>query len=176
MLSQVHSDWVWKILGLLPLGTSMDYESAESREQGAWEPNNIIGPFVEKWTSRTETPEFIIDDVWCGMVASLGFSGTVSAETIDFWKETVKHTYTGDEGRIKARMASINLLSRDGLLRRLQDIKCPVYWLQVSLSHHNLCILVTDHPFYIRAPKTPLTVRLCPPSRSSFSSRPRKLN
>ncbi|KAH8694091.1 putative alpha/beta hydrolase [Talaromyces proteolyticus] len=119
-----------KILGLLPLGTSMDYESAESRDQGAWEPTAIIGPFVDKWTSKTETPEFVVDDIWCGMVAGLGFSGTVSAETTDFWKETVKRTYTGDEGRKKVRMASINLLSRDGLLPRLGDIKCPVYWLQ----------------------------------------------
>lgn len=127
----------------------MDYESAESREQGAWEPNAIIGPFVEKWTSKTETPEFIIDDVWCGMVASLGFSGTVSAETLAFWKETLKRTYIGEEGRKKVRMASINLLSRDGLLLRLQDIQCPVYWLQVSLSSRNMRILLTDHSYAI---------------------------
>ncbi|CRG88294.1 hypothetical protein PISL3812_05323 [Talaromyces islandicus] len=114
-----------KILGLLPLGTSMDYESAESRTLGAWEPASIIAPFVEKWTTTTETPEFVVDDVWCGMVASLGFSGAVSAETTTFWKEEVKSTYVGDEGRNKVRMASINLLSRDGLLLRLQDIKCP---------------------------------------------------
>jgi microsomal epoxide hydrolase len=90
---------------------------------------------VEKWTAKVETPEFVVDDVWCGMVASLGFSGTVSAETTTFWKEAVKSTYVGDEGRKKVRMASMNLLSRDGLLLRLQDIKCPVYWLQVSFLH-----------------------------------------
>lgn len=123
----------------------MDYESAESREQGAWEPNAILAPFLEKWASKTKTPEFVIDDVWCGMVASLGFSGAVSAETTEFWKETVKRTYTGDEGRKKVRMALINLLSRDGLLLRLQDIKCPVYWLQVSLSSHNFRIRLADH-------------------------------
>lgn len=110
----------------------MDYESAESRALGAWEPASIIAPFVEKWTTKTETPEFVVDDVWCGMVASLGFSGTVSEETTTFWKEAVKSTFVGDEGRKKVRMASINLLSRDGLLLRLQDVKCPVYWLQVS--------------------------------------------
>jgi microsomal epoxide hydrolase len=67
----------------------------------------------------------------------LGFSGTVPKETTDFWVSTVKSVYSGDEGRRKVRTALINLLSRDGLLLRLPDIKCPVHWLQVTsiLSH-----------------------------------------
>ncbi|KAL1985025.1 hypothetical protein VTN96DRAFT_8478 [Rasamsonia emersonii] len=119
-----------RILGLLPLGTSMDSESPESRAKGCWDPAPIIKPFIEKWTSATPTPDFVIDDVWQGMVASLGFSGAVSAETVEFWKATVRDVYKGDEGRKKVRMAAINLLERDGLLLRLGDIKCPVYWLQ----------------------------------------------
>ena len=34
-----------KILGVLPLGTSMDYEAADSREKGCWGPRTQLGPF-----------------------------------------------------------------------------------------------------------------------------------
>lgn len=110
----------------------MDYESASSRENGCWDPEPFLKPFVEKWTSATETPEFVVDDTWCGMIGSFGFGSVVSAETVAFWTKTVKDTYTGDEGRRKVRMAVMCLISRDGLLLRLGDIKAPVYWLQVS--------------------------------------------
>jgi hypothetical protein len=64
----------------------------------------------------------------------LGFSGTVSKETTDFWVSTVKKVYSGDEGRRKVRTALINLIERDGLFLRLPDITCPVHWLQVSFN------------------------------------------
>jgi len=119
-----------RILGLMPLGTSMDYESVDSRTKGCWDPAPILTPFYEKWTSTTAMPEFIVDEVWCGMVGSLGFGTGVTTETVDFWKNTLKDVYKGDEGRKKVRMAVICLLERDGLLLRLGSIKCPVYWLQ----------------------------------------------
>lgn len=110
----------------------MDYESADSREKGCWDPKKDLAPFYEKWS--LETADFVVDDVWRGLVANLGFSGSVTPETISFWDETLKEVYSGDAGRRKLRVALINLLSRDGLLLRLSDIKCPVYWLQVSLT------------------------------------------
>ncbi|KAK4183004.1 hydrolase [Podospora australis] len=119
-----------RILGLLPLGTSMDSESATSRAQGSWDPVPQLSPFLTKWTSDTLTPDFVVDEVWRGMVASLGFGSGVSAETLAFWDQTVRDVYTGDEGRRKVRMALMNLLERDGLVLRVGDIKCPVYWLQ----------------------------------------------
>jgi len=119
---------------LVLLGTSLDYESSDSRSRGCWDPASFLKPFVEKWTSATETPDFVIDETWRGMIGSFGFGDTVAAETVDFWKQTVKDVYIGDEGRRKVRMAVLCLLSRDGLLLRLGDIKAPVYWLQVSLS------------------------------------------
>ncbi|KAL8371690.1 hypothetical protein RB595_001477 [Gaeumannomyces hyphopodioides] len=120
-----------RILGILPLGTSMDYESAASREGGAWDPNAQLMAFYDGWSApAAAAPDFVVDDIWCGMVGSLGFSGTVPPETLEFWTKTLKSVYSGDEGRRKLKGALANLLSRDGLLLRLRDIKCPVYWLQ----------------------------------------------
>lgn len=119
-----------RILGLLPLGTSMDAESPESRTKGGWDPKSTLSGFFESWCSTVPTPDFVIDDTWCGAVGSLGFGANVSAETIAFWTQTLKSVYVGDEGRKKAKGALLNLLERDSLLLRVRDIKCPVYWLQ----------------------------------------------
>ena len=112
----------------------MDSESADSRTKGAWDPLTQLGPFLTKWTSPTPTPDFVVDEVWRGMVASLGFDtgSGVPEDLLKFWDETLKDVYKGDEGRRKVRMALICLLERDGLLLRLGDIKCPVHWMQVS--------------------------------------------
>lgn len=123
-----------QIQGLMPLGTSMDYESSASRAKGCWDPSPALTPFYEKWTSSTSTPDFVVDDVWCGMVGGIGFGSGVTEEMVGFWKTTLKQVYKGDEGRRKARMAVVCLLERDGLLLRIGDIKCPVYWLQVSIN------------------------------------------
>ncbi|KAH6631345.1 Alpha/Beta hydrolase protein [Chaetomium tenue] len=107
-----------RIQGLVLLGTSMDYESADSRSKGCWDPKTLLEPFYEKWCSSVPTPEFVVDDVWCGMVASLGFGAGGTAEMVAFWTETLKGVYTGDEGRKKLKMALACLLDRDGLCRR----------------------------------------------------------
>jgi microsomal epoxide hydrolase len=123
-----------RIRGLLLLGTSMDYESGESRtKHGCWDPKTLLAPFYEKWCSPagTPTPEFVVDDVWCGMVATLGFGSKGTPELVQFWTDTLKNVYRGDEGRTKLKMALGCLLDRDGLVRRVRDITCPVYWLQV---------------------------------------------
>ena len=119
-----------RILGLLPLGTSMDAETPETREKGCWNPVPLLQPFVQEWTSAEATPDFEIDDQWCGMVASFGFGSHATDELTVFWTKILKETYAGDEGRRKARMAVLCLLSRDSLTLRLGDITCPVYWLQ----------------------------------------------
>jgi hypothetical protein len=62
----------------------------------------------------------------------LGFSSAGTEENAAFWHQTITEVYRGDEGRRKLRMAAICLGERDGLLLRLADIRCPVYWLQVS--------------------------------------------
>ncbi|KAF9697876.1 hypothetical protein EKO04_004100 [Ascochyta lentis] len=119
-----------RVLGVLPLGTSMDAETPETREKGCWDPVPLLSPFAEKWASAAATPDFEIDDHWCGMVASFGFGSHATDESTAFWTSVLKETYAGDEGRRKARMAVLCLMSRDSLNLRLGDITCPVYWLQ----------------------------------------------
>lgn len=116
----------------MPLGTSMDYESLDSRSKGCWDPAANLTVFYEKWTSPSATPDFVVDDVWCGLVGGIGFGAAATETRSAFWTQTLKEVYKGDEGRKKVRMALNCLLERDGLLLRIGDIKCPVYWLQVS--------------------------------------------
>lgn len=117
-----------RILGLLPLGTSMDAETHESREKGCWDPVPLLNPFAQRWALPSAT--FDIDDAWCGMVAGFGFGAHATPESTAFWTRVLKETYAGDEGRRKARMAVLCLMSRDSLTLRLGDVECPVYWLQ----------------------------------------------
>ncbi|KAL5906835.1 hypothetical protein ACKVV1_011238 [Pyricularia oryzae] len=119
-----------RILGLLPLGTSMDSESAYSRSKGCWDPRTTLAPFLEAWSTADSTPDFVVDEAWCTAVGSLGFSGAVGAETLQFWSDTLRSVYRGDGGRRMLKMALVNLVERDGLLWRLRDVVCPVYWLQ----------------------------------------------
>ncbi|KAL6815332.1 Alpha/Beta hydrolase protein [Trichoderma sp. SZMC 28013] len=119
-----------KIQGLLLLGTSLDYESAASREKGCWDPATMLGPVLDSLYSAEPTPDFLIDAGLRESVVTLGFSGTVTEEKAQFWRDTLDSIYTGDKGRKKLRGAFTNLLERDGLLRRVRDIKCPVYWIQ----------------------------------------------
>ncbi|GAB0134358.1 hypothetical protein EsDP_00002735 [Epichloe bromicola] len=147
-----------RILGLLPLGTSMDSESAASREKGCWDPQTQLAPFYDSWCSSIPTPDFVVDEVWRGMVAQLGFSGTVPPETLSFWDATLKAVYAGDEGRRKLRMSLACLLERDGLLLRLRDVKCPVYWLQGSEDPVFGSVLPKEHiKLFTAAPEATLT-------------------
>lgn len=114
------------------LGTSLDYESAASREKGCWDPATMLGPVLDSLYSAEPTPDFLIDAGLRESVVTLGFSGTVTEEKAQFWRDTLDSIYTGDKGRKKLRGAFTNLLERDGLLRRVRDIKCPVYWIQVG--------------------------------------------
>lgn len=112
----------------------MDYESSASRALGSWDPKTQLTAFYDKWSSDADGEAFVVDAAWRDMVARLGFSGSVPDETLAFWDATLREVYSGDEGRRKLRLALLNLLERDGLLARTRDVRCPVYWLHVSLS------------------------------------------
>ena len=54
------------------------------------------------------------------LAAGLGDDGSGSEK--QFWLDTYRQNYTGDDGRHRLRTASINLRDRDGLEARLGDV------------------------------------------------------
>jgi len=119
-----------KIAGIIPLGTSMDYESDRSRKLGCWDGTAACANLIEKWTTSECTPNFEPDDDYCNFLIDVGFGKNCDTEIRHLWIKTIKSNYQGDDGRRRARMAAINLKERDGLHGRLFDVKCPVLWLQ----------------------------------------------
>ncbi|KAL8757636.1 MAG: hypothetical protein Q9199_002061 [Rusavskia elegans] len=102
-----------RIEGIIPLGTSLDYESERTRSLGCWNGPSLLTGSIDAWTSKNPTPDFEPEDEFCNFLIDM----------------TIKSNYRGDDGRRRARMAAINLRERDGLLGRLFDVQCPVMWL-----------------------------------------------
>lgn len=118
-----------KIQGIIPLGTSMDYESERTRKLGCWDGIDACTGPIDRWTSNYHTADFEPDDGFCNFLIDIGFGKDCASDVRQFWQKTIKANYTGDDGRKRARMAAINLRERDGLHGRLWDVKCPVMWL-----------------------------------------------
>lgn len=119
-----------QILGIIPLGTSLDSETQKTRQLGCWDGPNLLSPFVNAWTTNQPAPGFEPSDAFCDAIIAAGFNNC-SAELHDFWSAAIKGNYQGDDGRRRIRMATINLAERGGLLLRLSDVQCPVLWLHV---------------------------------------------
>ena len=111
----------------------MDYESPRTRALGCWDGAAAATPSINAWTSSTPTPDFAPDDAFCTFLIDVGFGKECERSVREFWQETIRANYRGDEGRRRARMAAINLRERDGLHGRLGDVRCPVMWLHVSV-------------------------------------------
>lgn len=56
----------------------------------------------------------------------LGKSSIPLVTSMEFWHATYSQNYTGDDGRARGRVSSINVRDRDGLHGRLDAIHCPV--------------------------------------------------
>ncbi|KAK5047981.1 hypothetical protein LTR84_006171 [Exophiala bonariae] len=118
-----------KIQGIIPLGTSLDYESERTRKLGCWDGVAACTGPIDKWTSNESTPDFQPDQDYCDFLIDIGFGKNCPQATRDTWRKIIPSNYQGDDGRRRARMAAINLRERDGLHGRLFDIRCPVMWL-----------------------------------------------
>ncbi|XXH01929.1 Golgi transport complex subunit 3 [Hypoxylon texense] len=121
-----------KVLGLIPVATSMDCESSDSREKGCWDPTPFVGPFLQAWRSTAPTPEYVPGDDFITATLGLVFGSAATPSATEYWSDSIRRVYSGDEGRKKLRMAVIAVAERDGLLLRLGDIQCPVHWLQAA--------------------------------------------
>ncbi|RAR06431.1 zinc-binding dehydrogenase [Stemphylium lycopersici] len=121
-----------KILGIIPLGTSMDYESERSRELGCWHSAGPLGDLItgEFGTVNNEPkPDFAPSSDFANFLVGQGFGQDCPADVKEFWVAELQKNYKGEEGRKRIRMAAINLRDRDGLHMRLADVVCPVLWL-----------------------------------------------
>ncbi|KAH7072119.1 Alpha/Beta hydrolase protein [Paraphoma chrysanthemicola] len=119
-----------KILGIIPLGTSLDYESERTRALGCWQAPTLLGQSIaDEFTSKTATPDFVPSKEYSNFLIDIGFGTDVDTQVRNFWINEIEQNYAGDEGRKRIRMAAINLRDRDGLHSRAGDVVCPVLWM-----------------------------------------------
>ncbi|KAF2258262.1 alpha/beta hydrolase fold family protein [Lojkania enalia] len=118
-----------RIQGIIPLSTSLDFESQRTRELGCWKAPELLQPNIDEWSTNDYTPDFEPSNEFCDFLIDVEFGKGCGGEVRQFWKKTIKSNYQGNDGRRRIRMAAINLRDRDGLHNRLWDVKCPVLWL-----------------------------------------------
>jgi pimeloyl-ACP methyl ester carboxylesterase len=118
-----------RIKGIIPLGTSMDYESPRSRDLGCWDGIAFCTPAIDALANPVGDDWVIPTDLVDAVLAE-GFGDDVSDEERAFWHKTHQANYTCDAGRQRLRTISVNLRDRDGLHGRLDGVRCPVLWLQ----------------------------------------------
>jgi pimeloyl-ACP methyl ester carboxylesterase len=117
------------VKGIIPLGTSMDYESQRSRELGCWDGIEFCTPSIDA-LAEPVGDDWVVPGEFVDAVLEAGLGDTVTAEERSFWQATFANNYTGDSGRRRLRISTINLRDRDGLHARLDGVSCPVLWLQ----------------------------------------------
>lgn len=118
-----------RVKGIIPLGTSMDYESQRSRDLGCWDGISFCTPAIEA-LAHTVDQNWTVPPELVDSVLKEGFGDEVPSEERAFWHTTHQKNYTGDAGRERLRMCTINLRDRDGLHGRLDSVRCPVLWMQ----------------------------------------------
>ena len=116
------------IKGIIPLGTSMDFESPESRDRGCWDGIAFCTPAIDA-LSEPVGDDWVIPTDLVDAVLKEGLGDQVSADERAFWHARYQENYRGDDGRHRLRVSTINLRDRDGLHGRLDSITCPVLWM-----------------------------------------------
>ena len=117
------------VKGIILLGTSMDAESQRSRDLGCWDGVSFCTPAIDALAEPVDDDWVIPTDLVDAVLAE-GLGENVPPEERAFWHATHQQNYAGDAGRRRLRLSTINLRDRDGLHGRLDDVRCPVLWLQ----------------------------------------------
>lgn len=117
------------VQGLLLLGTSMDYESPRSRERGCWDGIDFCTPSIDA-LAEPVGEDWVVPTDFVDAVLGAGLGEDVPEDERTFWHSVYQQNYTGDDGRHRLRVCTINLRDRDGLHARLDGVRCPVLWLQ----------------------------------------------
>jgi len=121
------------VKGILPLGTSMDFESRRSQELGCWDGVSFCTPAIDA-LAEPVGDDWVIPVELVDAVLAEGFGDDVPPEERAFWHATHQENYTGDAGRQRLRISSVNLRDRDGLHGRLDGVRCPVLWMHGTLD------------------------------------------
>ncbi|MGY2082317.1 alpha/beta fold hydrolase [Blastococcus sp. SYSU DS0539] len=116
------------VKGIVPLGTSMDFESQRSRELGCWDGVAFCTPAIDA-LAETVGDDWVIPVELVDATLAEGMGDDVPADERAFWHRTHQENYAGDAGRQRLRISSINLRDRDGLHGRLDSVRCPVLWM-----------------------------------------------
>ena len=85
----------------------MDTENERTQRLGCWTVGPIADALVAGWTSESPTPDFTLDEGYCNMLVDLGLGKECDPALRDFLVNETRERYRGDEGRKRARMASI---------------------------------------------------------------------
>ena len=117
------------VQGIIPLGTSMDFESERSRRLGCWDGVEFCTPAIDA-LAEPVGDDWVIPIELVDAVLAEGLGEDVDPATRSFWHAEHQRNYTGDAGRQRLRTISVNLRDRDGLHGRLDKVRCPVLWLQ----------------------------------------------
>lgn len=117
------------VKGIVPLGTSMDYESQRSRDLGCWDGIDFCTPSIDA-LAESVGDDWVVPDEFVDAVLQAGLGEDVAPDERSFWHATHRKNYTGDAGRQRLRISTINLRDRDGLHGRLDSVRCPVLWMQ----------------------------------------------
>lgn len=117
------------VKGIIPLGTSMDYESQRSRDLGCWDGIDFCTPSIDA-LAESVGDEWVVPVEFVDAVLEAGLGEDLAPNERSFWHATYQKNYTGDAGRQRLRISTINLRDRDGLHGRLDSVRCPVLWMQ----------------------------------------------
>ena len=113
------------VKGIIPLGTSMDFESQRSRDLGCWDGIEFCTPAIDA-LGEPVGDDWVIPTELVDAVLKEGLGEDVTPEERAFWHATYQRNYADDTGRKRVRISSINLRDRDGLHGRLDSVRCPV--------------------------------------------------
>jgi pimeloyl-ACP methyl ester carboxylesterase len=148
-----------KISGIIPLGTSLDFESEKTRELGCWNAPKDLTVNIDKWTSLKPVSDFEPGNDFSDFLIDIGFGKDCPQDVRDFWRNEIKANYVGEEGRKRIRMATINLRDRDGLHGRLSDVVCPVLWLHGTADAvYSVANAEREIKLFVRSPDAQLKV------------------
>jgi pimeloyl-ACP methyl ester carboxylesterase len=148
-----------RLAGILPLGTSMDYESDRTRKLGNFNALETLTDPIKELSSKDPTPDFVIREEFRKFPIYCGFGQDVDQQTVEFWNKEMMRNYSGDDGRRRLRECCINLRDRDGLHARLFDVQCPVLWIHGSKdAAYSVANAEEEIRMFVRAPEARLQV------------------